>query len=152
MARHTAFREEYIDQSYRLSLLGATDKDMADFFGVSEQTVNAWKKKQPEFLESIKRGKAEADSRVAQSLYRRAIGYEHDDVEIKVVAIGDNQGSEVQQIPVVKHYPPDTTACIFWLKNRQKEKWRDKQEVEVGLEDGLADRILRARERANADP
>lgn len=152
MARHTAFREEYIEQSYRLSLLGATDKDMADFFGVSEQTVNAWKKKQPEFLESIKRGKAEADSRVAQSLYRRATGYERDEVEIKVVAIGDNQGSEVQQIPVVKHYPPDTTACIFWLKNRQKEKWRDKQEVEVGLEDGLADRILRARERANADP
>ncbi len=152
MARHTAFREEYIEQSYRLSLLGATDKEMADFFGVSEQTFNAWKKKQPEFLESIKRGKDEADSRVAQSLYRRATGYERDEVEIKVVAIGGNMGSEVQQIPVIKHYPPDTTACIFWLKNRQKEKWRDKQEVEVGLEDGLAERILRARERANADP
>lgn len=152
MARLSVFREEYIKQAYRLSLLGATDKEMADFFGVCEKTFNLWKKKNPELLQSIKRGKDEADSRVAKSLYRRATGYERDEVELKVVSLGNNQGSIVKEVPIIKHYPPDTTACIFWLKNRQKEKWRDKQEVEVGLEDGLAERILRARERANADP
>ena len=150
MARLTVFKEEYVKQAYRLCLLGATDKEMAVFFGVSEKSFNVWKNKHPELVQSLKRGKDEADAKVAQSLYRRAIGYEHDDVEIKVVAVGNNMGSEVQRIPVVKHYPPDTTACIFWLKNRQKDKWRDKQEIEINGSLDIAERAQRARERANA--
>lgn len=150
MARLTVFKEEYVEQAYRLCLLGATDVEMADFFGVSEQTFNSWKKKQPELLESIKRGKEDADARVAQSLFRRATGYEREEIELKVVSLGGREGSVVEQVPVIKHYPPETAACAFWLKNRQKAKWRDKHEIEISLEEGLAERAQRARERADA--
>ena len=57
------------------------------------------------------------------------MGYGHEDEVIRTISIGDGM-SEIIKTPTVKHYPPDTAACIFWLKNRQKSKWRDKQEVE----------------------
>jgi hypothetical protein len=67
-------------------------------------------------------------------LYQRAMGFEHDSEEIKVVPIGQGEGSEIERVPIRKVYPPDTAAAIFWLKNRQKKKWRDK--IETGLTDG----------------
>lgn len=146
--RPTAYRQEFCEQAYKLCLLGHTDAELAKFFGVSEATVNNWKQDYPEFLESIKDGKEIADAEVAKSLYNRAIGYSHDDVEIKVVANGDNMGSRIVEVPVVKHYPPDTGAAMAWLKNRQPKNWRDKQEIEVTNVD-LAERAKRARERVN---
>lgn len=127
--RPTKWKEEFVEQAYKLSLLGATDKEIADFLDISESTLNEWKLTYPSFSESIKRGKAVADSNVADRLYQRAMGFEHDSEEIKVVSIGGKDGSEVQRVPVRKVYPPDTVAAIFWLKNRQPDKWRDKQEV-----------------------
>lgn len=127
--RPTKHKKEYNEQSYKLCLLGATDKDLADFFEVEESTINNWKSEFPEFLESIKRGKLIADANVADRLYQKALGYEHDDIELKVVSNGNNSGSEVQKVPVRKYYPPDTTAAIFWLKNRRSKDWRDKQSI-----------------------
>ncbi len=103
--------------------MGATDKDLADFFGVSETTINNWKNEHPKFLESIKEGKELADSNVAKSLYERANGYSHPDVHVS------NYQGDVTLTELTKHYPPDTTAGIFWLKNRQPGKWRDRKEV-----------------------
>lgn len=103
--RRTDYRPEMAEQAEKLCRLGATDKELADFFDVTEQTVNNWKSSQPGFFESLKKGKILADAEVANSLYNRALG--SDD------------------------YPPDTTACIFWLKNRQPGKWRDKVQTEV---------------------
>lgn len=128
--RPTAYKPEYADQAEKLCRLGATDKEMADFFDVAESTLNLWKKEHSEFSESLKRGKVIADANVADRLYQRAMGYEHDDVELKVVSIGNNQGSEVEEVKVRKYYPPDSTAAIFWLKNRRPREWRDKQEIE----------------------
>ena len=67
--------QKYADQALKLCLLGATDKELAEFFSVSEQTLNKWKKDYPEFLESLKKGKNIADANVASRLYNRAIGY-----------------------------------------------------------------------------
>ena len=108
-------------------MLGATDKELADFFETTEQTINNWKHDFPEFFESIKKGKEQADSNVADRLYQRAMGYEHDDVHIA------NYQGEAIITPIRKYYPPDTTAAIFWLKNRQKDNWRDRQEVDHTL-------------------
>ncbi len=66
---------------------------------------------------------------VGQRLYERALGFEHDSEEIKVVSMG-KEGSEIERVPIRKIYPPDTVAAIFWLKNRQPGKWRDKQEIQ----------------------
>lgn len=124
MCRPTKYKEEYNEQAYKLCLLGATDTELANFFEVSEQTLNTWKKDHPEFLESIKRGKSIADANVASKLYHRAIGYQHPEDKIF------NNNGEEMIVPTIKHYAPDPTAAIFWLKNRQPAKWRDKQEIE----------------------
>ena len=124
--RPTSYQPEYAGQAFKLCLLGATDAQLADFFGVVEQTINNWKLAQPEFLESLRDGKAIADATVAQSLFRRAVGYEHDAVKI----VADAKTGANVAVPYVERYPPDTTACIFWLKNRRRDLWRDKHDLE----------------------
>lgn len=118
-----------------MCLLGATDQDIADFFSVSEATINTWKKKHPEFLESIKRGKTLADAQVADRLFKRATGYVHDDVHIS------NYQGDITITKIEKHYAPDTTAAIFWLKNRQRDKWRDRQEHDVTVHRSIEDLV-----------
>lgn len=137
MGRPTKYQEAYAEQARKLCLLGYTDVDLADFFEVSEATINNWKHEFPEFLESIKKGKAVADGEVVAKLFHRATGYEHPEDDIRSV-----DGSIVIT-PTVKHYPPDTTAAIFWLKNRQPKAWRDKQEVEQSGDLGLTVNIKR---------
>ncbi|GJJ79442.1 hypothetical protein PcPA57_01620 [Pasteurella canis] len=112
--------------------LGATDKDIANFFEVFESTLNIWKNEYPEFLESIKKGKMLADANVAERLYKRALGYEATDVDIRVI---ENQ---IVETPLIKHYPPDPTSAILGLKNRQPKKWRDKQVQEISGVNGGA--------------
>ena len=156
--RPTDYRPAYNKQARKLCLLGATDAELADFFEVSEVTINAWKNVHPAFLKSVKAGKARADAHVAQSLYHRAVGYEHDAVKIIAVARGGNQGSDVEQVPYIERYPPDTTAAIFWLKNRRPQDWRDKQEQEHTFPDltreerqnRVAALLTTARDRAKA--
>ncbi len=136
VGRPTDYRDEFPEQAEKLCKLGATDKDLADFFDVVESTINAWKLDYPEFSESIKRGKTLADANVADRLYQRAMGFEHDSEEIKVVSLGQGEGSTIERVPVRKVYPPDTAAAIFWLKNRQRDKWRDRVETELTGKDG----------------
>lgn len=124
LGRPTKYEPDFDQLAENYSLLGATDVQMAEYFSVSEVTLNAWKKKHPSFLKSLKRGKDLADSKVAASLYNRALGYSHPDVDIKAV------NGEIVETDIIKHYPPDTTSCIFWLKNRQSNHWKDKREIE----------------------
>lgn len=127
--RPTLYKDDYCEQVEKLCKLGAIDTEIADFFGIQVSTLNLWKTAHPEFLEALKRGKMEADANVADRLYQRAMGFEHDSEEIKVVSNGAGEGSSVERVPVRKIYPPDTTAAIYWLKNRQKDKWRDTKDV-----------------------
>lgn len=130
LGRPTKYRIEYNEQAYKLCLLGHTDEELAEFFEVHVSTIHQWKLDYPDFSDSIKKGKEIADAEVSKSLYHRALGYSHPDVDIKAV------NGEIVETPVMKHYPPDATSAIFWLKNRQPKKWRDKQvmEHEGGLE------------------
>jgi hypothetical protein len=121
---HTKYKKEFNEQVYKLCLLGADDKKIADFFDVSESTLNTWKITYPEFLESIKRGKENADAAIAESLYHRAKGYQG-----KETKFFQKEGKVIDTREVTVDHPPDTTACIFWLKNRHPEVWRDKQEL-----------------------
>lgn len=132
MGRPTSYKPEYCEQAEKLCKLGATDKELADFFEVCEDTIHEWKKVHSEFSESLKKGKTLADANVADRLYQRAMGYQHDAVKIVANATTGQQ----HIVPYVENYPPDTVACIFWLKNRQRDKWRDKQEIEGYGKDG----------------
>jgi hypothetical protein len=107
---------------------------MAGFFGVSRQTIDAWKNAHSEFLDALKEGKGLADAEVADRLFKRATGYEH--AAVKIVA-NANTGQE-HIVNYTERYPPDTTACIFWLKNRRPDLWRDKTDQNVNLTTNLA--------------
>lgn len=124
MGRPSKYKKEFAEQAKKLCLLGATDAELADFFEVPESTLNNWKKAHPEFMESLKSGKRLADAQVAEKLFNRALGYSHPEDDIRAL------NGEIVITPTIKRYPPDTTAAIFWLKNRQPERWRDKPEPE----------------------
>ena len=144
MGRKSAYKEEYNQLAENYALLGATDKEMADLFSVTERTLNQWKKDYQEFLQSLKKGKNIADANVASRLYNRAIGY-----DCKATKFATSEGKITDSKEYIEHYPPDTTAAIFWLKNRQPEKWRDKKEVDANVNlgdelEGLSDEQLQA--------
>jgi hypothetical protein len=125
MARPSKYKAEFIAQAEKLCRLGATDIEIADFFEVDVRTLYRWKGEHEEFCQALKAGKDVSDERVERSLFSRANGYEHDETDIRVVAGG------IVQTTVRKFYPPDTTAAIFWLKNRKPAEWRDKAELDV---------------------
>lgn len=127
MARPTRYKAEYAKQAEKLTKLGAIDKDLADFFGVTEQTINNWKDKHKPFFESLKKGKEWADSLVEQALFKRAVGCSHPEERAFM-----HEGI-VQVETLTKHHPPDTAACFIWLKNRKPEEWRDKKEVHTNV-------------------
>lgn len=129
VGRPTDYKPEYVEQAFKLCLLGHIDEELAKYFEVEVSTLNNWKSKFPEFMEAIKAGREDADSNVTVSLYKRAMGYEHPSEEIKVINDGV-LGQYIERVPIIKKYPPDATAMIFWLKNRQRLKWRDKIETE----------------------
>lgn len=121
--RPTKFLEKYYDYVVKLCMLGATDLEMADFFGVTERTFYRWKDGNDRFCQALKEGKVEADANVGNRLYQRAMGYSHPEEKIFC------KDGLVTRVDTIKHYPPDTTACIFWLKNRRKGEWRDRHEI-----------------------
>lgn len=126
--RPTAYKPEYVAQAQKLASLGATDIEIADFFEVDVRTIYRWKHDRDEFCQALNVGKSKADERVINSLYQKAIGYEQESVKIFMPA-----GAEAPvYAPYREKIAPDTTAAIFWLKNRQPEQWRDKQEIVHG--------------------
>lgn len=116
---------------------GLTDKQIASNMGVTEQTLNVWKKNYPSLFESLKRGKAVVDIQVENALLKRALGYSYDEVTRERVldydpSTGQVVGSHMEITKTVKkEVQGDTTAQIFWLKNRRPEQWRDKRDVSV---------------------
>lgn len=130
MARPTDYKPEYAEQARKLCELGATDIEIADFFEVSDRTVYRWQIKYPKFCQALKAGKEAADLRVERSLYHKATGY-----TFEAEKIFQYEGNVVRA-PYREHVPPDTTAMIFWLKNRKPEDWRDKREQELTGKNG----------------
>lgn len=123
--RPQKYKAEFAEWAEKLSKLGATDEEMSDAFGVSVTTFNKWKHAHVEFSVALKNGKAFADANVADRLYQRAMGFEHPEVDIKMYE------GNIIKTDITKRYPPDTTAAIFWLKNRQRDKWRDRHESDI---------------------
>jgi hypothetical protein len=120
--RETAYKNSFAKVVEKMCHLGLSDKELADFFEVSKQTLYTWKGKHPAFAEAIKRGKQVSDAEVANKLYKRAIGYSHKEDKIFI-----HRGKPVV-VSTLKHYPPDTAAIKFWLTNKQKDIWKDRQD------------------------
>lgn len=134
VGRPTKYKDEYAEQAYKLCLLGSTDVQLADFFQVVISTIYEWKLNFPEFSDALRRGKTVADAEIASSLYNRALGCTvviQQAIKLKESQF-NSEGkkiSEEEKIEVVdleQESPPDTSAAIFWLKNRAPKVWRDK--------------------------
>lgn len=129
--RPTDYDPDYARQAAQLCILGATDEEIASFFGVSVRTIYRWKLQHEPFCQALQNGKNLPDERVARSLYQRALGtYVVEEQAVKV-KVGPNE-EKVEIVKVEKFVPPDTTAMIFWLKNRRSKEWKDVKHNEVG--------------------
>lgn len=104
---------------------GLTNKQIAKNLGISQKTLYEWQNQYSEFREALKKGKEVANREVENALFKKATGYEYK--ETKVIT---NPDGSTRIENTIKHQAPDTTAAIFWLKNRKPDQWRDKQEVE----------------------
>lgn len=104
---------------------GLTDEQIAAKMGISTKTLYEWKKTYSNICEALKRGKEVVDVEVENALLKRAMGYEYTETRTETADDGT-----VKTIVMQKTMPPDTTAQIFWLKNRRPAVWRDKQQVE----------------------
>lgn len=120
--RPSLYKPEYQEITYKLCLLRSTEAEMANVFGVDEKTFNRWKKQHPELRQSIARGREYADANVAERLYNRAVGYEIDAVKIF------NSPDGPVYAPYREHIPADVNAASLWLRNRHRDKWRDRIE------------------------
>ncbi len=143
--RPSSYKPEYAEQAEKLCNLGATDNEVAEFFNVSVRTVHRWKLEQEEFCHALKIGKAAADERAERSLFHKANGFtytEQQAFKVKTVTYKDGKRlkevEELQTIEVERFSPPDTTAMIFWLKNRKPGVWRDRHEHGLDVSEPLA--------------
>ena len=140
--RPTVFKPEYSDLAAKFCLLGATNDDLAAMFEVSSRTIDNWIASVPAFSAAVKAGREVADATVAERLYARAVGFSHPAVKIF------QSGGVPLEVPYTEHYPPDTTACIFWLRNRRRQDWREKVEHEHNAATDLLAQLDAAGERA----
>lgn len=136
--RPTKYKKEFDEQAYKLCLLGATDKEMANFFKVNPDTIYEWKNKHPSFSESLRAGKETADMSVAVSLRDRAMGAKYKKqqaVKVRVPIYSDDHSSiigydeEIKIVTVKGQDTPDTKALEFWLRNRHPDKWNKDKEI-----------------------
>ena len=127
--------DEWLEQD-KLILLegwardGLTEEQIAKNIGISRQSLWKWKEKEVDILNALKKGKEVVDIEVENALLKRALGYTVTLKEQKV----DKDGC-VHDLVKDVHVPGDTTAQIFWLKNRRKQQWRDKVDVETNGEE-----------------
>lgn len=107
---------------------GLSDKQIANNVGVSERTFTRWKADHPTILSVLKRGKEVVDFEVENALYKNATGFEYEEVKTYIEEIDGKQRKKIEKTK--KLMRPDTTAQIFWLKNRKPAEWREKQWLE----------------------
>jgi hypothetical protein len=142
VGRPTLYRSDYCELARNYCLLGATNAELASFFGVAPRTIDNWIAAQPAFAAAVKEARVLADARVARCLYERAVGYQQ-----KVERTVLHQGKERHLTDTI-HHPPDTRACIFWLRNRQPRQWNGRVEAPEDNTDELIAALDAAGERA----
>lgn len=119
---HEWLQEDNLIRIESWARMGLTNEQIAKNIGVNADTFYTWLKKYPEISESIKKGKAPIDFEVENALFKRAIGYEYEEVETIIEEIDGKQRKRIKKIKKVAL--PETSAMIFWLKNRKPKEWR----------------------------
>ncbi len=143
MGRPTRFEPEMCAQAHNYCLLGATNDELAEFFGVHPSTIDRWIAERADFADAVRHGRVVADARVAHGLYDRAVGYDRTIERSAIV------GGDLKPVTSTIHYPPNVQACIFWLCHRRRKTWGDR--VPASADEFLQSvRRARGRQRASA--
>jgi hypothetical protein len=121
--RPTVYKPENVEIARNACMLGATNETLAARFDVCRRTIDSWIASIPEFSIAVKQGRAGADEAVVSALFARATGMEQ-----KMTKVFCHRGQPVTADYTV-HLPPDVRACIFWLRNRRPEEWRESRPV-----------------------
>lgn len=129
---------------------GLTDEQIAHNIGVSGRTFADWKVRFSAIFSTLKKGKAPVDIQVENALLKRALGYTEEETITEIIEQPD--GRQRKQIrKVQKVIPPDTTAQIFWLKNRRPDRWRDKVEQVQTVGNELLESLMALERRSGRD-
>lgn len=121
----TKYNNQRPQQAYKLALLGATDKQIADVMEVNVNTIDLWKRKYSTFLQELNRGKDEADMEVAAAFFKRAVGYSVTEEHVTIYR------GKILKYNITRQIPPDPWSAQKWLSMRQREKWADVQRTEI---------------------
>lgn len=149
------YRPEMCDDVRKLCFVGATHEMLAEWLGICVDQLLHWRNKYPEFAAAMQE-RERADNRVIGKLYARAIGMTvvEEIEEMRPTATDEATGEPVKEMVltrrVTKEVPPDTTAAIFWLKNRRREQWRDRHDIEVVDGDSVVEMLNAGRDRVAA--
>lgn len=124
---------------------GLTDEQISNNIGISRSTLAEWKKKYEDISDTLKKGKEVVDIQVENALLKRALGYSYEEVTKEIC---ENTGTGELEMRITKKVKkevvPDTTAQIFWLKNRKPDVWRDKHEVNSNSGEKAVEKYIRA--------
>ena len=136
MARPSKYNPRYHDPWIKgLAQKGYTIEEIAHDLEVAPSTLSKWIAENDELSEAIKKGRGYADSQVEMSLYKRAVGYKITKKRTIVEAGAKGEQKPARIEICEEELAPDVTACIFWLKNRDPEHWKDKHDVDLSNDD-----------------
>jgi len=143
--RPTLYKPEHASRARELCARGATNPDLAGRFGVARSTIGQWIATHPEFAEAVQQGRDVADATAVESLFTRVTGYNHQAEKVFI------HRGEPRTASYTAHVPPETRACMFWLRNRRPEDWRAKPEPmpevvadDIALLDAAGERMRHA--------
>lgn len=146
---HIWLQEDNLIRIESWARMGLTDEQIAKNMGISAVTLYEWMKKYPNISKSIKKGKAPIDFEVENALFKRAIGYEYEEVETTIEEIDGKQRKRIKKIKKV--VLPETSAMIFWLKNRKPEQWRKLNPVVEAKLNAETEKLLKEAENLSLE-
>ena len=146
---HIWLQEDNLIRIESWARMGLTDEQIAKNMGVNKTTLYDWIKKFPDISNSIKKGKAPIDFEVENALFKRAIGYEYEEVETIIEEIDGKQRKRIKKIKKVAL--PETSAMIFWLKNRKPEQWRKLNPVVEAKLNAETEKLLKEAENLSLE-
>ena len=119
------FLPDHLEQVRAIAMRGISEKEMSEMFDIHPRQIKLWKKQYPTFRDAIEQGYTDADAAVLSAVYQSAVGYTHEEEKIF------QWDGAIIRADTVKHYKPDMAAAKLWLTNRQREHWKDRQQVGV---------------------
>lgn len=120
------------DLIYKLARDNKSNDEIADLLGIGARTFYDWLDRYPSFSQSYKKGMEAKLDKVEMNLYQRAEGITYK--ETKKTVVKGKDGNEVGKAEITettKFIPPDVAAMCFILKTQRREKWAERQEVDI---------------------